>query len=269
MNKICCIGPDSSCDAVSTSLVLLQQLANRISAAVVATTQLNDTMNARAALSSPRAWDALWFLLASIAHWRASVIFVARGRDIGTQQSLAKSADDYGAMATLLDAGAAMSEDAHDSLNFRLVLASLDSLHELSRTTSSCMGADRLCVPLSAPPPPALLSDICTVCCELPDSAMSTMSGRGMTSFVKGLGAAGLACNVILVHPRVPTGAHAEYVIPEDVRLTFKGESGLALDAYVTVGRMLDGSFKLAYSLAADCSSELTAHIAVCDHNQL
>ena len=50
---------------------------------------------------------------------------------------------------------------------------------------------------------------------KLPDSTMSTVSGHGMQSFVKG--AAGATRNVVPMYPRVSDGALAEYVKPGDV----------------------------------------------------
>ena len=59
---------------------------------------------------------------------------------------------------------------------------------------SMCEDVAKLCVPVSTLLLQAL-ADMSTVWRELPDAAVSTMSGRGMKSFVKG--AAGATCNVV------------------------------------------------------------------------
>ena len=63
---------------------------------------------------------------------------------------------------------------------------------------------------------------------DLPDGAVSTVSGRGMKSFVKG--AAGATRNVVLVYPRVSSGALAEYVKPDDVCLMLRDGAGSLID---------------------------------------
>ena len=59
-----------------------------------------------------------------------------------------------------------------------------------------------VCVPVSTLPLSTLAS-MSAVWCELPDGAVSTVSGPGTNRFVKG--AAGVTHNVVLVYPRVPT----------------------------------------------------------------
>jgi len=74
---------------------------------------------------------------------------------------------------------------------------------------------------------------------KLPDSTMSTVSGHGMQSFVKG--AAGATRNVVPMYPRVSDGALAEYVKPGDVCFMQRNASGTWIDAHVTIERTVDG----------------------------
>ena len=73
-------------------------------------------------------------LLAALDRMKASLAHVARARNADTQLLLKKSADDHEAMATLRDAGAAMSEDTSIRTNVHLVLASLTSLDMLAQS---------------------------------------------------------------------------------------------------------------------------------------
>ena len=91
---------------------------------------------------------------------------------------------------------------------------------------------------------------------------MSTVSGRGMKSFVKG--ASGATRNVVFVYPRVSSGALAEYVKPDDVCLMIRDEAGSLMDAHVIVERVDDGGLKLAYVVAADCVNSLSVSVTVC-----
>jgi hypothetical protein len=65
---------------------------------------------------------------------------------------LSKAADDHEAMATLMDAGAAMSEDKRTNLH--LMLASLVSLDKLTQSMAGDVA--KLYVPVSALAPAAL-----------------------------------------------------------------------------------------------------------------
>jgi hypothetical protein len=196
-------------------------------------------------------------LLAVSDRLSASLKQIARARDADTQQSLTKAADDHEAMATLMDAGAAMSEDMY--LTVHLVLASLASLNKLAQS----MDGDgvSLCVPVSTLVLSAL-AGITTLWRELPDGAMSTVSGRGMKSFVKG--AAGMTRNVVLLYPRVSSGAVAEYVKPDDVCLVLRDDAGSLIEAHVTVERVVDGGLQLVYAVSADCVSKLSVSVTVC-----
>ncbi|MFN9910246.1 MAG: hypothetical protein ACK56F_29740, partial [bacterium] len=85
---------------------------------------------------------------------------------------------------------------------------------------------------------------------------MSTVSGRGMKSFVKG--AAGATRNVVLVCPHVSSGALAEYVKPDDVCLTLWDDADSLIDMPAIVERVADGGFQLSYVVDVDCASLLS-----------
>ena len=101
-----------------------------------------------------------------------------------------------------------------------------------------------------------------TVWRELPDGAVSTVSGRGMKSFVKG--AAGATRNVVFVYPHVSSGALAEYMKPDDVCLMLRNDAGSLIDAQVTVEPADDGGLQLVYAVAVDCVNELSVSVVVC-----
>ena len=119
----------------------------------------------------------------------------------------------------------------------------------------------RLYAPVSTLSLPAL-ARISTVWRELPDGAVSTLSGRGMRSFVKS--AAGATRNVVRVYPRVCSGALAEYVKPDDVCLMLRDAAGSLIDVRVTVERVDDGGLEIVYEVAADCVNKVDVSVTVC-----
>ncbi len=170
----------------------------------------------------------------------AALASLARSRDADTQQSLTKAADGHEAIATLIDAGAAMSNGKSE--NIHVVLASLTALEQLVQSTDGA-GA-RLCVPVSTLAS-STLDRASTVWRELPDNTASTIAGPGTRSFVKG--AAGATHSVVFVYPRLSSGALAEYVKPDDVRLMLKDDAGSLI--HVTVGCL-----RFAYAVDAACA---------------
>jgi DNA-binding beta-propeller fold protein YncE len=102
------------------------------------------------------------------------------------------------------------------------------------------------------------------VWCDLPDSALSTLSGRGMKNFVKG--AAGETFNIVFVYPRVSSGALAEYMRPDDVCLMLRDDAGSLIDARVTVKHVPDRGLQLAFILTAQCANRpsLSMSVTVC-----
>ena len=108
----------------------------------------------------------------------------------------------------------------------------------------------------------AALAGISTLWCDLPDTTMSTLTGRGLHIFVKG--PAGVQRNVLIVKPRVSNGLLAAYVQPDDVRLLLKDDDGAFIDAHVTVDPVADGGFQLAFAVAAECKSKLNVLLSVC-----
>ena len=106
------------------------------------------------------------------------------------------------------------------------------------------------------------LAGMSTVWRELPDGAVSTVSGRGMKSFVNG--AAGAIRNVVLMYPRVSSGALAKYVKPDDVCLMLRDDAGSLIGTHVTFESFDDGSLQLAYVVAADCVNKLSVSVSLC-----
>jgi hypothetical protein len=138
-------------------------------------------------------------------------------------------------------------------------------LHDVGLIEQLAQGVDSFgamfCVPVSTL---ALsnLDGMNTLWCALPDSVASSVSGYGMLMFVKG--PASGPHNKIVVHARVSSGSHAEYVEPEDVYLLLKDADGSSIESQVTVERVADGGLQLAYAIAAQCVNTLSLSVAVC-----
>ena len=250
---------DADHDDVIIHAVLLRTLADCTMTASIALMHHSFVMMGRAGTAVTVSHDLHVELLAAADRLSASLKQIVRARDADTQQSLAKAADDHEAMATLMDAGAAMSEDMY--ANVRLVLASLASLGKLTQSMDHDGDVARLCVLVSTLASSAL-TGMSTVWRELPDGALSTVAGCGMKSFVKG--ATGAIRNVVLVDPRVSSGALANYVKPDDVCLTLRDDDGSLIDAHVTVARVDDCGWQLVFAVAADCVSKLCVSVSVC-----
>ena len=248
---------DAGHDDVSTHAALLRTHADCTMAASIALMHHSFVMMGRASTTVKVSHDLYEELLAVADGLSALLKQIVRARDADTKQSLSKAADDQEAMATLMDAGAAMSEDMHT--NVHLVLASLASLDKLALSMDG--DGSRLYVPVSTMSSSALVC-MSTVWCELPDITMSTVSGRGMQTFAKA--SAGATRNVVLVYPCVSSGVLAEYVKRDDVCLMLKDDSGSLIDAHVTFKRAEDGGLQLVYVVAADCVSRLTVIVTVC-----
>ena len=248
---------DAGHDDVITHAAFLRTHAECTMAASIALMHHSFVMMGRAGTTVTVSQDLYEELLAATDRLSVSLKQIARACDAVTQQSLTKAADDYEAMATLMDAGAAMSEDTRT--NVHLMLTSLASLDKLAHGMAGDVA--RLYVPVSTLASSAL-TGMSTVWRELPDGAVSTVSGRGMKSFVKG--AAGETHNMVLVYPRVSSGALAEYVKPDDVSLMLRDDSGSLMVAYVTVERVDDGGLQLSYAITADCVGKLSVSVTVC-----
>ena len=159
---------DAGHDDVITHAVLLQTHADCTMAASVALMHHSFAMMGRAGTTVTVSCDLYEELLAAADRLSASLKQIVRARDADTQQSLTKVADDHEAMATLMDAGAAMSEDMRTK-----VYLVLDSLASLDKLTQSMAGdGARLCMPVSTLTS-STLAGMSTVWRKLPDGAVT------------------------------------------------------------------------------------------------
>ena len=165
---------DAGHDDVIPHAVLLRT-ADCTMTASIALMHHSFVMMGRAGTAVTVCHDLYEELLTAADRLSASLKQIARARDADTQQSLTKAASDHEAMATLMDAGAAMSEDMLS--NVHLVLTSLGSLDKLAQSIDG--DGVRLCVPVSMMTS-LLLAGMSTVWRELPDCAVSAVSGRDM-----------------------------------------------------------------------------------------
>ena len=163
---------DAGHDDIITHAVLLRTHADCSMTASIAIMHHNFVMMDRAGTTVTVSHDLYEELLAAADRLSASFKQIVRARNADTQQSLTKAADDHEAMATLMDAGAAMSEDKRT--NVHLVLASLASLDKLAQSMDGYIV--RLCVPVSTLTS-TTLAGMSTVWRELPDGAVSALSG--------------------------------------------------------------------------------------------
>lgn len=214
-------------------------------------------MKERASLAAMHAHDANESVLAALGRVQLALRFTARARGAAFQQLSTKAAEDHEALATLLDAGAAMSENRHANLS--LVLTTLSSLDKLAQSMDG--DGAKLCVPVNTLLQ-ATLFGMTILWRELPDGAASTVSGRGVTCFASS--GAGAAHNLVLVHPRLSCGTLAEYVKPDDVQLFLEDDSGLCIDVDVTVGCAAGAGLQLTYAVSADQVRKLNLSITVC-----
>ena len=159
-------------DDVITHAVLLRTHADCTMAASITLMHHSFVMMGRAGTAVTVSRDLYEELVAAADRLSASFKQIVRARDADTQQSLTKAADDHEAMATLMDAGTAMSEDKR--VNVHLVFTSIASLDKLAQS----MDGDivRLCVPVSTLTS-TTLAGMSTVWRELPDGAVSALSG--------------------------------------------------------------------------------------------
>jgi len=170
-----------------------------------------------------------------------------------------KAADDSEALATLMDAGAAMSADR--CMNLSAVLASLAYLDALVVNMDDVHA--RLHVPACALLSAAhVLAGVSKLWCELPSSVETKVFGSGWKSFAKG--PAGATRNVVFVQPCINGGLLAEYVTLDDVHLVLMSDSGSPVEADVSMEYVSDGVLKLAYVLAADCVRKMQLAVIVC-----
>ena len=249
-------GRDSPHDAFATFCVIYCAMLAFSSFADDIITSIN-TLNTRATAATARFAADYDALLSALAHARARLLREYRARSRAYDKWLDEKAEEADAVSKQLAAVSAMC--AAHSLHASALLHSVGDMSMLAQ--SICGDGARLCVPVSTLMPSALAS-MSTVWRELPDGAVSTVSGRGMKSFVKG--AAGVTCNKMFVYPRVSSGALAEYVTPDDVCLMLRDASGTLIDARVTVERVDDGGLQLVYVVAADYVRKLSVTVTVC-----
>ena len=141
------------------------------------------------------------------------------------------------------------------------LLRSASYMNSLATRLHTVSTSSTMRVPVSTMSPSMLL-DMSTVWHELPDGAVSTCYGSGLRSFVKG--AAGATRNVVLVSPRVSSGALAEYVKPDDVCLVLRDDAGSLIDVCTTAHHAPDGAVQVSYTMLADCVSPINVTVTVC-----
>ena len=237
------------CASMSSTVLMLSNAVDDIITSI-------NSMNTRAVTAISRCTADNDALLSALVHARARVLREYCARSRAYDKWLDERVEEADTVSKQLAAVSAMCA----ALNMRA--STLLYVGHISALAQSMNGdCARLCVPVSAMAPSAL-AGMSTVWRELPDGAVSTVSGRGRKSFVKG--AAGATRNVVLVYPRVFSGALAEYVTPDDVCLMLRDDAGTLIDARVAVERVDDGGLKLVYAVAADCVIRLSARLTVC-----
>jgi hypothetical protein len=240
----------SLCARMSTDLVALQTLIDAIITSI-------NTMNTRTTTATARCAADYDALLSALAHARARVLREYRARSRACEKWLDEKAEEADTVSTQLAAVSAMCT-AHS----KHAAALLHSVGHMSMLAQSINGdGARLCVPVSMLTMSAL-TGMSTVWRELPDGAVSSESGRGMKSFVKG--AAVVARNVVVVYPRVFSGVFAEYVKPVDACLMLRDDTGSLIDVHVIVDRVDDGGLQLVYAVTAECVNKLSVSVTVC-----
>ncbi len=217
-----------------------------------------NSMSTRATASTAHSAVDYDALMPALARARARVLRALLELSRAYDKWLDEKAEEADAVSKQLTAVSAMC--ASHSMHASVLLACIGHMDVLMQGVSG--DCARLRVPVLSNIP-VEFSRMTAIWRELPDATMSSLSGRGMGSFVKG--APGATRNVVLVYPRVSSGALAEYVKPDDVRLMLKDSSGALIAAQVTVDRVADGGFHLAYTVAADCVSKLRVCVTVCD----
>ena len=242
-------------DAFATLCVSMSNTILTLSSAIDDIITSINTMNTRAITATTRCAADYDALLSALAHARALVLHEYRARSHAYDKWLDEKAEEADTVSKQLAVVAAMC--AARSMHASALLHSVGPMAMLAQSTDG--DCTRLCVPMSTLPP-AALAEMSTVWRELPDAAVSTVSGRGMKSFVKG--AAGATRNVVLVYPRVSSGALAEYVNLDDVCLMLIDDAGSLIDARVTAERV-DGCLQLVYVVAADCVNNFSVSVTV------
>jgi DNA-binding beta-propeller fold protein YncE len=251
-------GRDSPQDVLATLCVSMSNTMLTLSSAVDEIITLINTMNMRAVAATAQCAADYDALLSALAHARARVLRDYRVRSRAYDKWLDEKVEEADTVSKQLTAVSAMctTHSMHASVLLHCV-------GHMSMLTQSMFGDGAiLCVPLIILPSSAL-AGMSTVWHELPDGAVSTVSGRGMMSFVKG--AAGVTRNVMFVYPCASSGALAEFVKPDDVCLMLRDGAGSLIDAHVTVERVGDGGLQFSYVVDADCVSKLSVSVFVCD----
>ena len=218
-----------------------------------------NAINTRAVTATARCAADYDLLLTALAHAHARVLRVHCATAHANDKLLYDKAEEADTASKQLAAVATLCTAPSHRVRASALLETVGRLSMLEQSVDG--DGARLCEPVSAFLSSALAS-MSTVWRELPDGAVSTVSGPGMQSFVKG--AAGATRNVMLAYPRVSSAALAEYVKPDDVCLMFKDDAGSLIGARVTVERVDDGGFQVAYVVAAGCENKLSASVTVC-----
>ena len=140
-----------------------------------------NSMSTRAATATDRCSADYDALLSALAHARARVLREYRARSCAYDKWLDEKVEEVDTVSKQLAAVSAMCA----AIILRAP-ALLHSVGHMSMLVQSMDGdAAALCVPVSTLAS-AALAGISTVWRELPDGGVSTVSGRGMQSFVKG-----------------------------------------------------------------------------------
>ena len=243
-------GLASLCVSMSSSILMLSNAVDNIITSI-------NKMNTRDTAATSRCAADYDALLSALAHARARVLREYLARSRAYDKWLDERVEEADTVSKQLAAVSAMC-----TAQIMRSSALLHSVCHLRMLAHSMVGDDgRLCVPVSMLASSAL-ADMSTVWRELPDGAVSTVSGRGMKSFVKD--AAGATRNVVLVYPLVSSGALAEYVKPDDVCLMMRDDAGSLIDADATIERVADGGLQLAYVVTADCVTKVRVSVTIC-----
>lgn len=243
-------------------IAAFKDLAHAFASASASMLQSSAAMIVRGTTSVATFRNNVERFMASVAHLQRFLKFSATARTTAAQHVLEKAADDFEAIAAIMDAGAEMSNAVR--MPAGLTIAGLLPLEKLAHTAHNI--AVDMCMPTYAYVPSvlAMMRAMTTVWAELPSRSTSEATGRGMQCFVKGT--AGRLRNIVSVHPRVVSGAIAEYTTPDDVRFMLMDDAGCVVAATVTVQWAADtgSGMQIAFEVASDCTNNLRVSVTVC-----
>jgi hypothetical protein len=205
--------------------------------------------------SISRAYEQYSAILRALTSVRDALAANGSSRNCFTQVALLKAAADIEATAKLVVAFGDMCE--HASIDADKTLASVG----MTDTLVSGLDVPQAAVLLPMPPLALPLENASLVWRDLVDGITSTVSGRGLTSFVAG--PRGRTLNTLDVFPQA-AGRPAEFVTSADVSISLRDEHGTHVSADVDVVAADGGGWRVSYCVPVDCASTLWLRVHVC-----